>query len=191
MTFHATKTKVRHYGVPPDSFLIEQVAWGREAPEELFGPIPNRLAPAPDPDVYAFLKPILGPWKNLLHRRAVMLELQRVHAGFESSWNWHQGVDTTNKSSMKDKKREETGIFQVSFDSTFIANGAIKPFAVANGISTVGSFIPAMKSNHKLALEYYTRLVRLSIKWAGPLLRHEVDEYLSRDAVAEFETLLA
>lgn len=190
MMFNALKAKVANRGAAPDSFLKELIEWGHAAPAELFAPRP---APPdrPDPDVYAYLKPILGPWETLLHRRAVMLELMRVHAGFESSWNWKCGVDTTNHHSLTHIEGEETGIFQVSFDSTFLEHHAMKPFAVEHGIATAGSFIPAMKTNHKLALEYYARLVRISIKWAGPLLRHEVDRYLSRAAVKEFQTLLS
>lgn len=184
MTFFATKARVTNRGQPPDSFLEQLVTWGRSASDEIFAPNPN---PA---DIYADVKPILGPWQTLLHRRAAMLEVMRVHAGFESSWNWSEGVDTTNQSSLHNKNGEETGIFQVSFDSTFIANGAMKPFATEHGISIVDAFIPAMKSNHWLAMEYYARLVRVNIKWAGPIIRHEIDPWLSRAAVAEFESLL-
>ena len=183
--FSATKAKVLNRGVPPDSFLVQLIDWGKEAAEEIFAPNDN---PA---DIYSQIKPILGPWENLLHRRAAMLEVMRVHAGFESSWHWAEGVDVTNHTSMTHEVGQETGIFQVSFDSTFIADGAMKPFAVANGIGTVGSFIPAMKADHKLAMEYYTRLIRVNIKWAGPIARHEIDPWLSRRAVAEFQTLLA
>jgi len=182
--FGAALSRVSNRGTPPPMFLAELVEWGREAPIEIFAPNPN---PA---DIYADVNPILGPWQNLIHRRAAMLEVMRVHAGFESSWNWNEGVDKTNHASMTHLDGQETGIFQVSFDSTFIANHAMKPFAVAHGIGTVGSFIPEMKSNHKLALEYYARLVRINIKWAGPLVRHEVDPWLSRAAVDDFQTLL-
>jgi hypothetical protein len=120
-----------------------------------------------------------------------MLEVMRVHAGFESSWNWGEGVDTTNHTSMSHPEGEETGIFQVSFDSTQLGDGAMKSFAVEHGIGTAGSFIPAMKSNHWLAMEYYGRLVRVSIRWAGPLARHEIDTWLSRAAVTEFESLVS
>ena len=184
MTFNATKAKVKNRGAPPSSFLTELVEWGKTAPEEIFAP---NLNPA---DIYAYLKPILGPWDNLLHRRAAMLEVMRVHAGFESSWDWKEGVDTTNQTSMHNPRGQETGIFQVSFDSTLLSNGAMQTFAIANGINNYGSFIPRMKLDHPLALEYYARLVRVNIKWAGPLLRHEVDPWLSRASVSEFQDLL-
>ena len=184
MIFFATKARVTNRGVPPNSFLTELVEWGIAADEEIFAPndIPH--------DVYADVKPLLGPWTSALQRRAAMLEVMRVHAGFESTWNFDEGVDTTNQTSLHNKEGEETGIFQVSFDSTNIANGAMKPFAVAHGIDTIDTFIPKMKADHKLALEYYARLIRVNIRWAGPLIRHEVDPWLSRDSMNEFQTLL-
>ncbi len=184
MIFGPCKSRVSNRGEPPDSFLIELVEWGRSAAEDIFAPNPN---PA---DIYAYAKPILGPWENLLHRRAAMLEVMRVHAGFESSWNWNEGVDVTNQTSMTHLDGQETGIFQVSFDSTHLGT-SINQFAISKGIGTVGSFIPKMKSNHPLALEYYARLVRVNIKWAGPLLRHEVDPWLSKASVSQFQELLS
>lgn len=185
MNFLSTKTLVKNRGTPPVSFLEQLVEWGKDASDDIFAPNDNPQ------DIYAHIKPILGPWQNLLHRRAAMLEVMRVHAGFESSWNWDEGVDVTNESSMRNINGQETGIFQVSFDSTWIDNNAMQPFAVAHGIGTVGSFIPAMKANHALALEYYARLVRVSIQWAGPLKRHEIDPWLSHAAVQEFQNLLS
>ncbi len=185
MMFNATKDRIKNRGAPPSSFLLELTEWGRYAPEEIFAVNHN------PGDIYDQIKPILGPWTSILHRRAALLEVMRVHAGFESSWDWKEGVDITNQTSLHNKQGEETGIFQVSFDSTFIANGAMKPFCIAHGINEPSSFIPRMKSDHPLALEYYARLVRINIKWAGPLLRHEVDPWLSRDAVLEFEALLS
>lgn len=184
MTFYRTKARVYNRGAPPTSFLTKLVEWGRKASDEIFAPNPN---PA---DIYAYIKPILGPWENLLHRRAAMLEAMRVHAGFESSWNWNEGVDTSAHD-RRDPKTQETGIFQVSFDSTYLGDGAMKPYAIAHGVNTVGSFIPAMKSRHTLALEYYARLIRVSVQWAGPIKRHEIDDWLSRKSVAEFQELLS
>ena len=185
MEFKFTKTKVKNRGSAPDSFLSEIIEWARIAPMELFEPNPE---PA---DIYVDVKPILGPWESVEHRRAVMLEVMRVHAGFESSWNWNEGVDRTNQTSMMHREGEETGIFQVSYDSTWLGNNRMKPFVEQHSINTPAAFITMMKCDHKLCLEYYARLVRFNVKWAGPILRHEIDEWLSRRAVAEFQELIA
>ncbi len=185
MEFKATKRKVLNRGVPPNSFLLETVLWARTMPLELFAPNPE---PA---DIYAQIRPILGPWRSVEHRRAVMLEVMRVHAGFESSWTWSEGVDHTNKSSMRNITGQETGIFQVSFDSTWLGGHRMLPFAAAHGIQQPELFIPRMKSDHALALEYYARLIRFNVTWAGPIKRHEIDTWLSKDAVAEFQSLVA
>lgn len=184
MTFSETKHPMSNRGEPPDSFLAELVQWGKGAPDEIFSANDN---PA---DIYALVRPILGPWDGILHRRAVMLEVMRVHAGFESSWDWQEGVDHTNATSMQNIEGRETGIFQMSFNSIHLSGGSMKPFAEVHGIDTPATFIPAMKSNHSLCLEYYARLVRLNIRWAGPLVRGEILPFLRRGAVKEFETLL-
>jgi hypothetical protein len=59
----------------------------------------------------------LGPWIGLLHRKAVMCEVLRVEAAFESDWKWNEGVDITNQHSMTHIEGQETGAFQVSADS--------------------------------------------------------------------------
>lgn len=185
MIFFATRVRVKDRGVPPESFLTELVAWGRSAPDEIFAQNSE-----PD-DIYVSVREELGPYYGVPYRRSVMLEVMRVHAGFESSWNWTEGVDQTNKSSLAHKTGQETGIFQVSFDSEWIENGKMKPFAQAKGITDVDSFIPKMKSDHALALEYYARLVRINVKWAGPIVRREIHPWLSRASVNEFANLLS
>jgi hypothetical protein len=42
-----------------------------------------------------------------------MLEVMRVLAGFESSWNWNEGVDVTNPTS-NTPSTMEAGAWQVS-----------------------------------------------------------------------------
>ena len=204
--FAAALHYVENRGRAPLAFLEELLAWGNTAPEEIFAPnrVPN--------DAYAVIKPFLGTqkgeddsgtpiyvWESLLHRRAAMLELMRVHAGLESSWKWGEGVDKTNPASQKNKAGEETGIFQVSFDSTYLDSAEGKDimavFLKANGKNDgdPAAFIKAMKGNHVFAMEYYARLVRVSIRWAGPLLRPFKDSVypnLSKDSMREFMRLL-
>lgn len=191
MKFLATKQEVSNRGVPPDSFLAALATWGCNADDAIFAPNNSPL------EIFTVIRPQLGPWSGepmsqewLLQRKASMLEAMRVHAGFESSWNWDEGVDVTNKTSMAHKTGQEAGIFQCSFDSEWIANGYMKAFAQVHDIDTPEKFIPAMKANHGLALEYYARLVRVNIRWAGPLVRAEINPWLRRDAMEEFRTLL-
>lgn len=202
--FAAALSFVEGRGRPPVAFLEELLAFIKTAPAEIFAPnrVPN--------DAFAVIKSSLATphgndgsgtpvyvWENMLHRRAAMAELMRVHAGRESSWKWGEGVDKTNAASVRNKTGEETGIFQVSFDSTWLDSEEGKDimgaFAKAHGLDTPAKFIPAMKENHTLAMEYYARLVRVSIKWAGPLVRHNADSvylYLNRDSMREFMALL-
>jgi hypothetical protein len=197
----ALKTRVDNRDAAPDSFLAELIAWARTAPDEIFSP---NAVPV---DIYTVIRSSLATvvgrdgtgalvyhWDSLLQRKAALCEVMRVHAGLESSWNWKEGVDRTNQTSMRNLTGQETGIFQVSFDSLELGRGALKPFAKARGIDRVEEFIPAMKSDHALALEYYARLVRVSIAWAGPILRHTHDciyPWLSRTGLAAFQNLLA
>lgn len=179
----ATKTPVKNRGEPPDSFLNELIAWGKSAPNELFVP---RKDDHGQTDIYSSVKPELGPWRSLLHRRAAMLEVMRVLAGFESSWKWNEGVDVTNKTSMTHVTGQETGAWQVSFDSRGFGQDLrdVSP-------STPGEFIREMKSNHGLAMEYIARLLRHTIRHNGPTLRKEINPWLNPASVAEFETFLA
>ena len=46
-------------------------------------------------DVYASVKKEARPLQGKLYRKACMLEVMRVLAGFESSWKWDTGRDKT------------------------------------------------------------------------------------------------
>src|SRR5215213_7762698 len=109
MPYHALKAKVKIRGRAPDSFLDELIAWGADAPDEIFAP--NQAH-----DVYTSVRPTLGPWRDNLHRRAVMLEVMRVLAGLESSWDWTEGRDVTNPTS-NTATTTEAGAWQVSANS--------------------------------------------------------------------------
>lgn len=185
----ALKSPVKGRSFPPnyDSFIAELISWGKTAPDEIF-------APNSEPgDVVDVLRPLLGPWRGLIHRKAAMLELLRCLAGFESSWNWNEGVDRTNKTSMANIEGQETGIFQVSYDSLRLEHGAttLRDCLARHGVEGNLAFIGHMKSNHALALEYCARLLRISYKWDGPIKRAEINSSLSPAACAEFEGILA
>ena len=52
------------------------------------------------------------------------------------------------------------------------------------------AFQKAMKEDHGLAMEYVARLLRRTTRHNGPVLRHEIDEWLRRDSVAELQALV-
>jgi len=182
MVYVATKQHVANRGVPPDAFLDELVAWGKQAPDEIF-------APNPHADVYSSVVDALGPWHGIAHRRAVMLEVMRVLAGFESSWKWNEGRDTSNPTSVT-PDTIEAGAWQVSANSLNFGQELKDLVLAAVGSLDGNAFQKAMKENHPLAMEYIARLLRRTTHHNGPVLRHEIDQWLRRDAVAEFQTLL-
>ena len=92
-TFVKTLAKVFNRGNPKPKFLQDLVVWGRSAVPEIFA---EQLGN--DNDIYARVIDELGPFegKDIICRKACMLEVMRVLAGFESSWNWNEGIDTNN-----------------------------------------------------------------------------------------------
>jgi hypothetical protein len=177
-----TKQEVLDRGFPADGFLDELVAWGKQTPDEIFAQ--NTFS-----DIYSSVKDRLGPWKDIKHRRAVMLEVMRVLAGFESSWDWNEDVDTHNPTSVTPETME-SGAWQVSANSMDLGQ-ELKDLVLAQvGTLDANSFRKAMKENHPLAMEYVARLLRRTVTHHGPVLRHEIHPWLSRDAVDEFAALL-
>jgi hypothetical protein len=51
-------------------------------------------------------------------------------------------------------------------------------------------FQRAMKQNHPLAMEYIARLLRRTVNHNGPVKRHEIDQWLRKEAVSEFRNIL-
>lgn len=183
--FLDTHARVSNRGKPSDAFLRELVEWGKTAPPDIFED--KRTG---ERDVYASVENELGPYRDLLHRKACMLEVMRVLAGFESSWDWTEGRDTKNTAANSAQNEIEAGAWQVSSNS--IAFGSdLKDLVLARAGTTDGrAFQDAMKANHRLAMEYIARLLRHTIRHNGPVKRGEIDEWLSKDAVEEFKQLL-
>jgi len=182
MAYRALKYKVLNRGIPPDSFLDELVSWGKSAPEEIFVPNHNH-------DIYDNVIGVLGPWEGIEHRRAVLLEVMRVLAGFESSWHWQAGMDANTAHPERPETRE-AGAWQVSADSMHYGDelrNLVLTRAVAADPET---FQTAMKNDHVLAMEYIARLLRRTVDHNGPVKRHEIDVWLKRDAVDEFRVHL-
>jgi hypothetical protein len=184
MKFKETKHPVPNQGIPPDYFLVALVEFGRSAPDELFEANPNR-------DIYVAIESTLGPWTDLQQRKAAGLEAMRVLGAEESDWDWNEGVDTTNRTSMTHLVGQETGIFQVSADSMELGS-SLRAFIVGKlGSDDPQTFIDAMKKDHALAIEYAWRLLRVSTRWDGPINRGVLAKYLWKPAAEEFQSLLS
>lgn len=188
------KSPVFNRGTAPDSFLSELIEWGKASPEDIFAP--NALS-----DIYLKVCPELGPWVSPLHRRAAMLEVMRVLAGFESSWDWTEGVDES-RMGRDTFDNSEAGAWQVSYDGRFLADGLVPLLVKHDAIGAI-KFQRAMKSNHPLAMEFVARLMRGNTRHNGPLYKarneirkslrgpeHSIYPWLKREAVAQFMNLL-
>ena len=180
--FVACREKVHNRGRPPVAFLNELVDWGVSAPDEIF----SRNDKV---DIYSSVKNELGPWTFDLERRAAMLEVLRVLAGFESSWDWNAGRDTTNPSS-NTPCTEEAGILQCSGNSMDIDNSLKELLRAASGNTDCDTFRATTKANHPFALEYCARLLRFTVSHHGPVKGRHIHEFLRRDAMAELLGIL-
>lgn len=181
--FVACKQKVHNRGTPPDAFLAELIEWGRTADSAVFQK--NDAF-----DIYSSVVANLGPWRGDQHRRAAMLEVLRVLAGFESSWNWEAGRDENNPTSGT-PCTEEAGILQCSGNSMGFSPELKQLLIDAGGDGSCQSFIKTSKSNHPFALEYCARLIRVTTKHHGPIKNGHIHPWLRRDAVDEIMRCLA
>lgn len=177
----AAKKPVYNRGSAPDEFLADLVKWARRAPADIFAYNDKQ-------DIYAALNKELGPYGSDLERRAVMCEALRVLGGFESSWDWTEGRDHTNPN-VDSAANEEAGIFQTSYDSVKF-DPSLRECMRRYGVGNAVQFIAASKANHSFALEYTARLLRFCISHHGPIKRQEIDKWVSREAVREFEAVL-
>lgn len=169
---------------PPNSFLDQLIDAMDPLPDQVFEKNDNH-------DIYSVMLGSLGPYTGLLHRKAVMCEVLRVQAGFESDWNWNEGVDVNNENSKAHKEGEETGAFQVSWDSMAFDKSLKDCLDRLAGGHDVLTFIDKMKSNQALAVEYCARLLRFSTAWCGTINdARKVIAHVRRDAVTEFQSFL-
>src|SRR5262249_35606157 len=184
----STLARVLNRGRPKPEFLQELVAWGKTASDEIF--IDKQTD---EKDVYASVQRELGPYGDLIHRKACMLEVMRVLAGFESSWKWDEGRDTSNPEE-DSPDTMSAGPFQLSGNSLVFGQD-LRALVEPHGISTAkrdgDAFQALMKTDHTVAFNYISRLLRHTIRANGPVKRSEINEWLRRDAVAEFQAFLA
>lgn len=183
MTFHAASSTVANRGKPPVEFLRELVVWARGADDAIFAPNLN------DDDIYVSVSRELGRTKEPVKRKAIMLEVLRVLAGFESSWRWNEGEDM-HAARGRTPAEIEAGAWQVSADSMAFGHDLRELVRRRAGGTTARAFIAAMKTDHALAMEYIARLLRHTVRHNGPVLRREIHPHLMPMAVREFEQLL-
>jgi hypothetical protein len=175
--FVACREKVFNRRKPPVAFLEELVDWGKSAANEIF--VRNDRA-----DIYSSVRNELGPWANDLERRAAMLEVLRVLGGFESSWDFNEGPDTSNPNS-NTPCTEEAGIFQCSGNSMDIDSSLKDLLRNAASATDCGTFQTTTKANHPFAFEYCARLIRFTVNHHGPIKHRHIHPHLRRDAMGE------
>lgn len=180
--FTACKQIVKNRGTAPDAFLNELIDWAISAPDEIF--LLNSAH-----DIYSNVFSELGPWRGTKHRKAVMLEVLRVLGGFESSWDWNEGVDRNNPGS-NTPCTEEAGIFQCSGNSMSFDLSLKQLLIAVSGKSDCDTFRHVTKDNHQFAIEYCARLIRFTVNHHGPIKRKGINKWLRKDAVEEFENFL-
>lgn len=204
-SYIATLSHVFNRGRPEPAFLDELVKCIRPLPDELFAANANF-------DIYSKVKAELGPWESLLHRKAVMAEVLRVLAMFESSANWRQGVDSSRRTPTTNENAE-AGAWQVSWDARRL-DPSLADFLKKNGITDGVAFQQRMKTDHQIAVTFAVLLLRIDVKdynriANGPVLKGEerrktwphrprlwseeesIYPWLRRAAVAEFMGLLS
>lgn len=185
-TFNATRTRVLNRGVPPSDFLLNLVNWAKTAPDSLFTPRPDDHG---ETDIYTAVKPQLGPWTGIQNRKAAMMEVLRVLAGFESSWRPGTGADTTNPAENNDETFS-AGLWQISYNSRGFG-ADLREYLVNHNIRDGAAFQRAMKTDFDFAATYTAMLLRHTIRHNGPVKRHEINPWLSRAAMDEFQQLIA
>lgn len=155
MKFFSSKARVFNRGVPSDEFLTELINIGKRLPDEYFTANNNF-------DIYNKVKDELGPYPDLLTRKAVLIEVERVLGMFEASGNWNEGIDTSRSGSTTNENAE-AGMWQVSWNNRNL-DPSLKSFLSDNGINDGVTFQQMMKKNHGLAMGFITLLLRIDVK---------------------------
>lgn len=175
--------KVANRGAPTIEFIKELIKWAKGEADGVFEPNSRY-------DIYSIVKPILGPWKSTIHRRAVMCEVLRVLAGFESSWKQNEDKDVANPAE-NSPETWSSGPFQISANSMNL-DPELKAFAKRElGGSDPNGFRRAMMSDWQFAMAYTARLLRINTNHNGPVKRKEILPWLKEDAVDAFMKELA
>ncbi len=199
MIFNAARISVFDRGRITDAFLTELLDWGRSAADEIFAKNTNY-------DIYNKVFPELGPYPDLIYRKAVLLHVLSVLAWFEASGHWNEGVDSSRRGSTTNENAE-AGMWQVSWNNRKL-DPSLRTFLSEHGIEDGIAFQQRMKADHPIAMEFAARLLRIDMRdfnrinngpvrkgderkktWPDRPKLWEADEsiypWLSREAVAE------
>jgi hypothetical protein len=193
LAFAADPCRVPIYnrGIPPQSFIDEVVKTTKAAPDVVVAVNSNN-------DIYSLVKPKLAPngWRSLAHRRAAMATVMITLGAYESSYDFTEGVDVSNPSSLVNKCSEEAGAFQtsansMSFSSTLsdFFNDNCKDFR-ANQANACMAWVACTKSPSKKSfqIEFTERLLRYTTRHHGPLIRKsDVYNHLSVACMKDLE----
>lgn len=178
--------KVHNRGMIPLSLVQDVVAALRETPLETFAVNSNS-------DVYSSVNSELGPYKSLTHRAAVMGNVMLVQAAFESSYKYGEGRDKS--ASNTSACTMEAGLYQTSGNmNTFNAESksVLVPFQAKYCKSTTcDEFRRCTKEPVKAFVHgHFIRAARITTRHWGPMVRKEINPWLSRACVLQIEGLL-
>jgi len=173
---------VANRGVPPTPFISALITWAKNEKDDVFAP--NYLH-----DIYSLTVGDLGPWHSLLHRRAAMCEVLRVLAGFESSWKWGEGKDTSNPKEI-DVNTWSAGIFQISPNAMNLHSSLAEYADSFKVFYKPAAFRALIMQDHTFAFGFTARLLRVNTHHNGPVRDGFINPWLKREAVAAFEKQL-
>jgi hypothetical protein len=178
--------KVHNRGTIPKWFIDDVIAVANKTPDWVFAENSND-------DIYSSIKPQLGPWKSLRHRKAAMVNVVLVAAGFESSWDY--GADRDKSASNTSSCTREVGILQSSGNSNHFSKslGAYQQ-EVCNSTACDGfracSKAPNANFQKEFPVGHFMRLVRFTIKHHGPLASKKINPWLKKSCVSAIEKKL-
>lgn len=178
--------KVKNRGVVPFTVMKEIIEAVKDTPKEVFAENKNS-------DVYLSVAEKLGPYSGIKHRMAVMANVMSVQAGFESSWDYKEGRDMS--ASNTSACTAEAGLYQTSGNmNTFNAEAKeqLVPFMAKHCKNTSClEFQRCTKEPIKAFVHgHFMRASRITNRHWGPMVRKEINPWLSRACVLQIQGLL-
>lgn len=187
MSYQFAISVVYNRGAPPVAFIDELVLWAKFAGDDVFMPNDSN-------DIYAKYAPVLGPWTSLPQRKAGMMEMLRVLAGYEVAG--HGRPEPTRIILITARQQPRRGSSRCRRTRWPLATLKTRLFAFWQHRS--GRFYPGDETDTFFALDYAARLLRLTINANGPVLHDDLasgdkkylHHWLSPSAMNEFMALI-